>query len=228
MGTVTGYQVFLGPATLNADDSVASVEWHLACNLPCGVNVCRPPYGLDNTLGGNFAWRVDQLKSDGSIVQGEVWQFSLVKTVMYDTRALADTYIDKKDKNYADKRHMLMRGKAEKNAQFGFVKFNIPPPTYAGVGDCDVKVIKAALRLTVLSVTMKDVAVYLMDSDKADFDELGVTSATGKHPGSGTYPNVFNNDKLIKNVSGPVSPKKNFTIDGDEITKAVSDVFHAG
>jgi hypothetical protein len=37
--TVTGYQVFLGPATLNADDSVASVKWHLACNLPC-VSMC--------------------------------------------------------------------------------------------------------------------------------------------------------------------------------------------
>ena len=157
-----GYQVLLGPATLNEDGSVASVEWHVACNLPCGVNVCKPPYGLDNSLGGNFAWRVDQLKIDPAskcrvdncgpkwiTVKGEVWQFSLVKEVMYDTRAVADTYIDKKatqTRKYADKRHMLMRARTTTNPQFGFVKFNVPPPSYAGVGDCKVSVVKAEIK----------------------------------------------------------------------------------
>jgi len=218
--TVTGYQVFLGPATLNTDGSVASVEWHLQCNLKCGVNVCRPPYSLDNTLGGNFAWRVDFLKADGSTVTGETWQFSLMKTVTYDTRAVADTYINKKPDNWAKKRHMLMRSRTQKNPHFGFVKFLVPPPTYAGVGDCKVSVLKAKLRLTVLSVRMEDVLVYLV----SDFDENDVTSATGKHPGSGEYPDVFNSSVLVNHAMGPVDPKESFTID---VTSAVSEVFEA-
>merc|ERR1719313_1515387 len=140
--TVTGYQVQLGAATLNEDGSVDSVEWHVACNLPCGVNVCRPPYGLDNTLGGNFAWRVDQLKSDGSVTTGEVWQFSLMSSATFDTRAVADTYIDKTDTNFADKRHMLMWGRETKTPRFGFVKFDLETPTYAGVGGCSVSVMR--------------------------------------------------------------------------------------
>merc|ERR1711977_213329 len=175
--------------------------------------------------GGNFAWRVDQLKVDGSIVQGAVWQFSLVKAVSYDARAVADTYIDKKDRNYADKRHMLMRAKTEKNPQFGFVKFNLPPPTYAGVKDCNAVVMRAELRLTVLSVPMKDVMVYLIPSNRSDFSETDLTSAMGKHPGSSTYPDVFNNSVLVNHVHGPVAPGKNFTID---VTDAVSEVFKAG
>eukprot|EP00746_Dinoflagellata_sp_MGD_P072064 gnl/MRDRNA2_/MRDRNA2_29279_c0_seq1.p1 gnl/MRDRNA2_/MRDRNA2_29279_c0~~gnl/MRDRNA2_/MRDRNA2_29279_c0_seq1.p1 ORF type:complete len:1033 (-),score=151.28 gnl/MRDRNA2_/MRDRNA2_29279_c0_seq1:349-3447(-) len=222
--TVTGYQVFLGPATLNADGSAASVEWHLACNLPCGVNVCRPPYGLDNTLGGNFAWRVDQLKSDGSSTTGAVWQFSLMASVTYDTRAVADTYIDKKDKNYADKRHMLMWGRDKSNPRFGFVKFDIPPPEYAGVGGCSVSVMSAQMRLVVLSFAMQDVSVYRIPVGEADFDEFDLTSATGKHPGA-DYPNVFKDSVLENKVYGPVDVYENFTID---VTGAVSEAFDAG
>merc|ERR1719379_477134 len=165
------------------EGSVVSVEWHLACNLPCGVNVCRPPHSLDNTLGGNFAWRVDQLKADGNVIQGEVWDFSLVQTVSYSERAVADTYINKKKgltKHY-DKRHMIMRSKTTKNPMFGFVKFNLPPPTYAGLGDCEVSVLSADLRLTVLSTPMQNVSVYLIASDKEGFDESQVTSEN--HPG---------------------------------------------
>lgn len=222
--TVTGYQVFLGPATLNTDGSVASVEWHLACNLPCGVNVCKPPYGLDNTLGGNFAWRVDHLKSDGSSTSGEVWQFSLMASVTYDTRAVADTYIDKQDKNYADKRHMLMWGRETNNPRFGFVKFDMSTPTYAGVGGCSVSVMSAQLRLVVLSFPMQDVSVYRIAAEEADFDESSVTSATGKHPGA-EYPHVFKDSKLEQKVYGPVDKFENFTID---VTGAVSEAFDAG
>eukprot|EP00746_Dinoflagellata_sp_MGD_P072066 gnl/MRDRNA2_/MRDRNA2_29279_c0_seq3.p1 gnl/MRDRNA2_/MRDRNA2_29279_c0~~gnl/MRDRNA2_/MRDRNA2_29279_c0_seq3.p1 ORF type:complete len:1069 (-),score=202.51 gnl/MRDRNA2_/MRDRNA2_29279_c0_seq3:213-3323(-) len=222
---VVGYQVFLGAATLNADDSVASAEWHLACNLPCGVNVCKPPFGLDNSLGGHFAWRVDMLKLDGSIVTGPVWHFSLMATVMYDTRAVADTYIDKKkNKNYADKRHMLMRSRNSSNPQFGFIKFNLSAPLYTGRGDCEDDVVKALLRLTVLSVPMKDVSVYRIPSGEDDFDEFDLTSAEGKHPG-GAYPFVFNNSDLVSKVYGPVEPKKDFTID---VTLAVQDAFKSG
>jgi len=233
--SVTGYQVFLGPATLGTDGSVDSVEWHLACNLLCGVNVCKPPYGLDNTLGGNFAWRVDQLKADGTTKQGEVWQFSLVKTFSYNTRAVADTYIDKRKtqpeeegRKYGDKRHMLMRSKKQKNPQFGFVKFQVPPPSYAGVPtDCTVSVVKAEMRLVVLSVPMKDVMVYRVTKDVkfTEDDTSEVTSATGKHPGSGEYPNVFDGDELVAHGYGPVAPKKNFTVD---VTTALADVFKAG
>jgi hypothetical protein len=228
--SVTGYQVFLGPATLD-DAGAVSVEWHLACNLPCGVNVCKPPYGLDNTLGGHFAWRVDQLKADGSSVQGETWQFSLLKSVMYDTRAVADTYIDKKPIPYADKRHMLMwakkteDGKVVKNPRFGFVKFKVPPPTYAGLGDCKVSVRRAELRLTVLSFPMKDVMVYLIPPEKTDFNESEVTSSAGNHPGSGEYPDVFSQSELVANVKGPVKENEDFTID---VTKVTSQVFEAG
>merc|ERR1711869_96071 len=102
--------------------------------------------------------------------------------VTYDTRAIADTYIDKKDKNYADKRHMLMRSRNSSNPQFGFIKFNLSAPSYTGRGDCEDDVIKASLRLTVLSVPMKDVSVYRIPSGEDGFDEVDLTSADGKHP----------------------------------------------
>merc|ERR1719379_779517 len=212
----------LGASTLNEDGSVATIEWRVACNLPCGVNVCKLPYGLDNTLGGNFAWRVDQLKVDGSVVQGKVWQFSLVKAVTYDARAVADMNIDKQVRTHRNKRHMLMSAKTQKNPQFGFVKFNIPPPTYAGVSECKAIVMRAEVRLTVLSVPMKDVMVYHIPSDKADFIN---ESWTSKYPGTSAYDDLFNNSLLVNHAHGPVAPKKNFTID---VTEVVSKVFEAG
>jgi hypothetical protein len=61
-----------------------------------------------------------------------------------------------------------MRAKTGKNPQFGFVKFDLPPPTYVGVSDCKARVMRAELRLTVLSVPMKDVMVYLISPEKVD------------------------------------------------------------
>merc|ERR1711937_776205 len=147
---------------------------------------------------------------------------SLVKAVTYDARAVADMYIDKQVRTHRNKRHMLMSAKTQKNPQFGFVKFNIPPPTYAGVSECKAIVMRAEVRLTVLSVPMKDVMVYHIPSDKADFIN---ESWTSKYPGTSAYDDLFNNSLLVNHAHGPVAPKKNFTID---VTEVVSKVFEAG
>lgn len=108
--------------------------------------------------------------------------------------------------------------------QFGFIKFDVPPATHAGIGGCTVSVVSATLHLTVLHLPMVDLSVYRLPAAWEDFDEFTMTSAAGKHPGE-AYPYIFNNSVPIKTEMGPVKPKKAFVID---VTTSLTEAFQSG
>merc|ERR1711998_497783 len=80
----------------------------------------------------------------------------------------------------------------------------------------------------------EDFNVHVIEPEKANFNETEVTSATGKHPGSGEYPHVLKNSVLITDPDafkprpngptqkGPIRTKESVKID---VTTAVKSVW---
>eukprot|EP00448_Togula_jolla_P020081 CAMPEP_0170587580 /NCGR_PEP_ID=MMETSP0224-20130122/10359_1 /TAXON_ID=285029 /ORGANISM="Togula jolla, Strain CCCM 725" /LENGTH=1310 /DNA_ID=CAMNT_0010911213 /DNA_START=18 /DNA_END=3950 /DNA_ORIENTATION=+ len=220
-GNVLGFEVFLSVATDTdmANDTLSG--WHLACRLPCGTTVCRPPSGLDSSLGGNFAWRVDTLLEGGRIITGPTWRFSMLQSMNYTVKASGDTYIDSRlTKNYGHLNHMKIRRENCSNPEIGFVRFNITAPADAGIGSCRLNVTRAILRLHTVQIKLNDLKVYSILPEEADFDENTVTAEDLAHPG-GAFPGVFRSlGRVVGYAFGPVKKKTAFDID---VTLAVRE-----
>jgi len=223
---VLGFQVYMSAVIVEDDGSRNIKAWHLACNLPCSANVCRPPFGLDSSLGGHFAWYVDTVLDNGHVISGAVWYFSLRSSdVAYSHWADADTFIDHRDRNYGTAGVILLRSETTTNPQIGFVRFELKPPASEGISTCDLHVTEAVLRLRTHYLPLQDISVYLIPPAETMFNEHNVTSRDGNHPGS-AYPDVFMTlGRLVETKYGPVKAQTEFFIN---VTAEVADAVAQG